>query len=86
MTRFVTSRDGTRIAYQVAGSGEPVILVDGAFCYRGFGPMARLLSDGLRAGAGVFGCVPANPTPIPSKLANSGSAGRVPGDVCSTFA
>ncbi len=42
MTRFVTSRDGTRIAYEVAGDGAPLILVDGAFCCRGFGPMRKL--------------------------------------------
>ncbi len=38
----VTSKDGTRIAYEVQGSGPAVILVDGALCYRGFGPMAGL--------------------------------------------
>lgn len=38
----VTSADGTRIAYQRAGSGPVVILVDGAFCYRGFGPLGPL--------------------------------------------
>jgi len=42
---FVASRDGTRIAYQVAGSGACVILVDGAFCYRAFGPMAKLSAE-----------------------------------------
>src|SRR5437879_4691813 len=44
----VTSRDGTRIAYDKRGSGPALILVDGAFCYRAFGPMpklAELLSD-----------------------------------------
>lgn len=44
----VTSADGARIAYETRGEGEPVILVDGAFCYRGFGPMpkiAPLLAD-----------------------------------------
>lgn len=39
---FVTSKDGTRIAYEESGSGDPVILVDGAFCYRQFGPMPKL--------------------------------------------
>ena len=38
----VTSTDGTTIAYQRAGSGPPVILVDGAMCYRGAGPMRPL--------------------------------------------
>lgn len=42
MSRFATSRDGTRIAYQVVGTGPTLILVDGAFCYRGFGPMGKL--------------------------------------------
>jgi pimeloyl-ACP methyl ester carboxylesterase len=42
VSSFATSRDGTRIAYQVVGSGPPLILVDGAFCYRGFGPMGKL--------------------------------------------
>jgi pimeloyl-ACP methyl ester carboxylesterase len=38
----VTSIDGTKIAYEMKGSGQPVILVDGAICYRGFGPMQPL--------------------------------------------
>lgn len=38
----VTSRDDTRIAYDVSGSGASVILVDGAFGNRGFGPMSEL--------------------------------------------
>jgi pimeloyl-ACP methyl ester carboxylesterase len=43
----ITSRDGTRIAFDRAGSGPPVILVDGALCYRASGPMgpiAKLLA------------------------------------------
>jgi len=42
----VTSKDGTRIAYDQAGQGQPVILVDGAFGNRGFGPseLAALLA------------------------------------------
>jgi pimeloyl-ACP methyl ester carboxylesterase len=40
--KHVTSKDGTAIAYEQAGQGQPVILVDGAMCYRGFGPMAGL--------------------------------------------
>jgi pimeloyl-ACP methyl ester carboxylesterase len=48
-TQTVTSADGTRIAYQKAGSGPPLILVDGALCYRAFGPASRfekeLLND-----------------------------------------
>jgi len=38
----ITSRDGTRIAYDVYGEGEPVILVEGAFCGRHFGPTSKL--------------------------------------------
>jgi len=38
----VRSRDGTRIAYDRLGAGPPVILVDGAFCTRSFGPMPKL--------------------------------------------
>ncbi len=38
----VISKDGTEIAYETKGAGRPVILVDGALCYRGFGPMPRL--------------------------------------------
>ena len=38
----VTSKDGTQIAYDKHGSGPALILVDGALCYRSFGPMAHL--------------------------------------------
>jgi hypothetical protein len=38
----VTSRDGTRIAYESAGHGPALVLVDGALCFRGFGPMGPL--------------------------------------------
>lgn len=44
----VISQDGTSIAFDRVGSGPAVILVDGAFCYRGFGPagpLARLLKQ-----------------------------------------
>ncbi len=37
-----TSKDGTRIAYEKNGSGPALILVDGALCYRSFGPMEHL--------------------------------------------
>ena len=43
-----TSLDGTTIAYERTGSGPALILVDGAMCYRGGGPMgplAALLQD-----------------------------------------
>lgn len=36
------SKDGTRIAYNKTGSGPTVILVDGAFCSKDFGPMAKI--------------------------------------------
>lgn len=38
----VTSQDGTEIAYEKQGTGPAVILVDGALCYRSFGPLGRL--------------------------------------------
>lgn len=38
----VRSKDGTSIAYDQQGAGPAVILVDGALCYRSFGPMQRL--------------------------------------------
>ncbi len=38
----VTSKDGTEIAYTKQGVGPAVILVDGALCYRAFGPMPQL--------------------------------------------
>jgi len=40
--RTVTSQDGTTIAYTKLGSGPPLILVDGAFCYRENGPAGQL--------------------------------------------
>lgn len=36
------SEDGTPIVYDRTGSGPPLILVDGAFGSRGFGPMPKL--------------------------------------------
>lgn len=44
----VISKDGTTIAYDKVGTGPAVILVDGALCYRGSGPMvpiARILQE-----------------------------------------
>jgi pimeloyl-ACP methyl ester carboxylesterase len=38
----ITSRDGTVIAFTKRGSGPPVIIVDGAFCYRENGPATEL--------------------------------------------
>lgn len=39
----LTSPDGTTIAYDRAGDGPPIVLVDGAMCFRGAGPMAPLV-------------------------------------------
>jgi len=44
----VISKDGTAIAFDRIGAGEPVILVDGALCYRASGPsgpLAAALAD-----------------------------------------
>jgi pimeloyl-ACP methyl ester carboxylesterase len=38
----VTSKDGTRIGFDRQGQGPPVVLVDGAMCYRDSGPMKPL--------------------------------------------
>jgi pimeloyl-ACP methyl ester carboxylesterase len=38
----VTSNDGTSIAYDQSGAGPAVILVDGALCFRAFGPLGAL--------------------------------------------
>lgn len=38
----VTSKDSTSIAYDRSGTGPAVILVDGALCFRAFGPMGAL--------------------------------------------
>jgi len=39
---YVTSKDGTRIAFEQSGSGPALILVDGALCSRAFGPSPKL--------------------------------------------
>src|SRR5256885_514720 len=44
----VRSKDGTAIAFDRIGHGSPVILVDGALCYRAMGPsrpLAALLAS-----------------------------------------
>jgi pimeloyl-ACP methyl ester carboxylesterase len=38
----ITSADGTTIAYDRVGDGPSVVLVDGAMCHRGAGPMGAL--------------------------------------------
>jgi pimeloyl-ACP methyl ester carboxylesterase len=38
----VVSRDGTAIAFSKLGQGPPLILVDGAFCFRDNGPTPKL--------------------------------------------
>ena len=67
MNRTTTSDDGTTIAYTKLGSGPPLILVDGAFCYRENGPawqLAPLLADHFtvfaydRRGRGASGDAP----------------------------
>ena len=42
-TRFVTSADGTRIAYDVTGSGPAVVVVEGALCQRSMGTAKALI-------------------------------------------
>jgi pimeloyl-ACP methyl ester carboxylesterase len=49
----VISTDGTTIAYERTGSGPPLVLVDGALCYRAAGPM-RPLAALLRNDFTVF--------------------------------
>lgn len=65
--RVTISRDGTRIAFTKMGSGPPVVLVDGAFCYRENGPapdLAPLLGQHFtvfvydRRGRGASGDTP----------------------------
>ena len=46
VTEFAVSNDGTRIAFERAGSGPLLVLVDGALCFRAFGP-AREISAQL---------------------------------------
>lgn len=38
----LTSKDGTRLGVTRLGSGPPLVLIDGAFCHRTFGPMPQL--------------------------------------------
>jgi hypothetical protein len=41
-TSSVRSTDGTTIAFERSGAGQALILVDGAQCYRAFGPLRPL--------------------------------------------
>ena len=41
-TQFAASADGTRIAYEVHGTGPALVFVDGAMCQRTLGPAAGL--------------------------------------------
>jgi pimeloyl-ACP methyl ester carboxylesterase len=49
----VVSKDGTTIAFEQSGAGPPLILVDGALCYRASGP-ARPLAALLASHFTVF--------------------------------
>src|ERR1700687_3199372 len=42
LARKVFSKDGTAIAFDRIGNGQPVILIDGALCYRGMGQSGQL--------------------------------------------
>jgi pimeloyl-ACP methyl ester carboxylesterase len=44
MTSYVTSADGTRIAFDRLGSGPPVVVVSGLFCHR---PTTQALAEQL---------------------------------------
>ena len=37
------SKDGTKIVYRKTGKGPVIILIDGAFCSKDFGPIVALL-------------------------------------------
>jgi pimeloyl-ACP methyl ester carboxylesterase len=50
MPRVVTSRDGTRIAFEEFGEGQPVVIIGGMFCDRAtFRPLAEQLGRQFRA-------------------------------------
>ncbi|MFI9786034.1 alpha/beta fold hydrolase [Kitasatospora sp. NPDC051984] len=93
MTEYVTSADGTRIAYQAAGEGPVVVIVDGAMCHRGFGPSAGIagqLADGHRvfsydrrgrgeSGAGGAGVVEREIEDLAAVVAAAGGSATVLG-------
>ena len=47
MTEYVTSADGTRIAFEREGAGPPVILVGGAMQFRAFDPATAEMATAL---------------------------------------
>ncbi len=49
----VISEDGTKIAFEVTGDGPPLVIVDGAMCYRDSGP-SRPLAAALAADFTVY--------------------------------
>lgn len=52
-TTTVTSKDGTKIAYETVGTGPALVLIDGAMCHRSFGP-ARSLAEALKESFTVY--------------------------------
>ena len=52
-TATTTSADGTRIAYEVRGTGPALVLVDGAMCQRSMGP-SRGLAEQLASRFTVY--------------------------------
>jgi pimeloyl-ACP methyl ester carboxylesterase len=52
-TQYVTSADGTRIAYDTNGSGPAVVIVEGGLCHRGMG-VAKTLRESLGSRMTVF--------------------------------
>ncbi|GEP34999.1 alpha/beta hydrolase [Nocardioides szechwanensis] len=47
-TEYAVSADGTRVAYEVAGTGPALVVVEGALCHRGMGAfdeLAPILAD-----------------------------------------
>ena len=52
-TQFVTSADGTEIAYDVTGTGSAVVVVEGALCHRTMGT-AKALTPLLSEDYAVF--------------------------------
>ena len=53
MTEYVTSKDGTRIAYDKLGSGPPLVIVNGALSVRSF-VFARKLAEELAKSFTVY--------------------------------